>query len=244
MTRPIVAAAATGALIGATAALWAFPSRAVASAPACDNIDIGHYNTAATDNTSYDAHHGMRVASPGMYIYNYDAVCIHTSSIGSVDQSGENVEVGWEDTKAGLYYEEQQCHWTGDDTPHIFRAKIRNGTYYCTVYGQLTPTQSDGFGVADQNGDSAWTFTHNGATLGDNPVQMDFSLGSNRTNGERFNTNDSAHALFNGLYYMATDGWHSWTRSQCYTASSDDPGFNNQLLSATEVQVTTAAPQC
>lgn len=179
----------------------------------------------------------MGVANPGMFVYASDVSCVRISSVASLDQSDDIVEIGWRDADTGF----DNCHTIGDEKPHLFRVWMRSGTYRCDEFLELTPSVSYGFGVADQNGDTIWTYTWQGAAI--DTVDNTFTLGASLTNGERHNTSESAKALFDGTRYMATDGWHAWSQSKC-DSSSDDPGYNNQLLSATKVQVTTAAPQC
>lgn len=221
-----------GAAVGIAAAWWLFPSRAEA---ATCNV---HYFTDATDNST-NVHRGMGVANPGMYIYDYDAFCVQDSSVGVTAGSGDLVEIGWRDPDSGY----QACTATGDDNPHLFVVDLYFGAYSCTQFNvTLTPWQSDGFGAADQNADKLWSFTHDGNLV--QSMYETFSSGVVWTNGERHNTTESARALFDGARYMASDGWHAWSTSHCYYAQSNDPVYNNQLLSATKIKVTAEAPQC
>ena len=238
-----LAALAVSIVIGGTAAFWVFPQRASAS-----NCDFTYTpNTVATDNPDYNAHHG--VSSTSMHVYNYDVTCIHISSLeadnGTV--SPDWMEVGWVDADNGLPYSVDNCTFTGDDHPHVIRIKVRNGTESCTVYNGspyvLTGGTDHSFGVADQNGDMSWTFTFDGTQLGAQDGN-NFSLGASETNGERHSTTESADAHFAGLRYMATDGWHPWAQVKCFKAVSDDPVYNNQRVSDTEVNVSNNPPVC
>jgi hypothetical protein len=150
--------------------------------------------------------------------------------------------MGWVDVDPSA----DVCGMFGNDHPHVLHAWQRNGAFDCTEGGaNLTSSQADGFGVADQNGDADWSYTHDGDVVfvEDN---MGFTLGVSVTNAERHNDYENARALFNGLRYMSSDGWHSWSSSHCYTPDfiNGDPDWNNQLLSATEVQVTQNPYQC
>ncbi len=226
----ILGAVFLGVAVGATAAVWIFPPRA--AAVTC----TGAVNVEATDNALW-SHRGMGVANPGMYVYDYDAVCDHVSSVGVLGANGNLVEIGWDDIDNNW----QACNVTGDDNPYLFTVEVRNDGYHCSQFLQLTPSQSDGFGAADQNGDSTWSFTWEGAPIGQ---QLDegFNSGLVSTNGERHNSSESARALFDGTRYMASDGWHSWSVSHCYV--DENAEWNNQLVSATKVKVTTEARQC
>jgi len=125
-----------GLSLGGTAAWWAFPP--AAHAATCDV----KYNVVASDGKGY-AHDGVRVANPGMYIYNYTSYCVHDSSIESLSTSGDWAEVGWRDPATGYV----ACGVTGDNTPHILVTYVNGGVYHCTQYGQLTANQSDNFSV-------------------------------------------------------------------------------------------------
>ncbi|HEU5216223.1 MAG TPA: hypothetical protein VFU30_11850 [Gaiellaceae bacterium] len=245
--RSMLLVVTVGVLLGGTAAIWAFPSGAKALDP-CQFVN--HYNTMA--NTP-NQHHGVRVANPGMIVYHITPSCIHVSTILSVDTTTLDwMEIGWQDIENAYVYNLEQCTINGDGNPHTFRVVNRDGIEHCTNYASISVDGYEEYGVADQNGDDNWTFYMNGSTLGTNPVSNTFSLSESITNGERYTNSsglspESAAAYFSGLQYMPLNGaWTSWGQAQCYNNSwtNDDPNYNNQLLSATTVQVSTASAQC
>ena len=88
-----------------------------------------------------------------------------------------------------------------------------------------------------------WIFDYQGNVL-DEPT-LDFAGSTSQTNGERHNTGDYAHSLFDGMQFRNISGaWQSWGSSVCWSQYSTDPDYNNQLLSSTGVQVSKDAPQC
>ena len=235
--------AALGVLFGGTAAFWVFPQRALAQS-LCEFVN--HYNTLAN---APNQHHGVRVFNPGMLVFHETPECIHVSSILAVDTTTyDQMEVGWQDTLNGYPYNNGNCVYTGDGQPHTIRVVNRGGVEHCTNYGALNFDGYESYGVADQNGDNNWTFYEGGGTLGTNPVTNSFSLSLSITNGERYTElypppSESADAYFGGLMYMPLNGsWTNWGNANCYLTdpyAKQDPVYNNQILSATTVQVST-----
>lgn len=230
----LLLAVLAGAALGGSGAWWIFPAQAEAAT--CGAVK---YDTEATDNASY-THHGVNVTNPGMYIYNYDTACTHISSIAVIYDSDDLVEIGWSDDGDQSEVCEQG---SASNIPYLFWVLVYHGSYACYRSINLASAQSDGFGVADEDGDWTFSYTHDGSVV----IQLHaaFSRGTVITNAERHDTAGSARALFDGLRYMILNGgWTAWTQAHCYTGGSNDPDWNNQLLSAIKVQVTTQSPQC
>jgi len=211
-----------GVVIGGTAAWWAFPS--IARADTCgQNVK---YNQEAWDGGT--GHNGVRVSSPGMYIYAFTEGCRQISSIGSVAPSGDQAEIGWLNVASGA----SNCGITGNNTPHLMTVYVNGGAYTCTPHGTLTANQSDDFSVWGDSSD-LWHWAHNGSNVITHT--LDFRASISATNGERHSTYDSATSTFNGMQNGTSPNWHPWTSSSCYV--SNDPDYNTQLHSATYISV-------
>jgi hypothetical protein len=221
-----------GVVVGATTAWYAFP--AIARADTCgQNL---RYNITATDGQGV-AHDGVRVANPGMYIYNHTASCREISSIESLGGGGlEAAEVGWIDIATGSA---GNCNTTGDNTPYVMTAWLIGGTYHCFTHGSLTANQSDPFSVWGDSNDN-WTWSHDGHNV--QLATLDFRISKSLTNGERHSDYDSAQSDFNGMQNGTSPNWNAWTNSACN--SNNDPIYNNQRYSATHIGVSTSPAQC
>ncbi len=222
-----------GIVIGGTAGLWVFPASVLASDTCGQNV---RYNVATTDGQGV-SHDGVHVASPGMYIYNHDASCREISSIISLslNANDDQAEVGWIDIATG----EANCNTTGDNKPYVLTVWITGGTYHCFTHGALTANQSDAFSVWGDSSDH-WTWGHSG-----NNVQLatlDFRTSESITNAERHSTFDSAQSRFNGMQNGTDGNWHNWSASVC--KSDDDPDYNNQRFSSTDISVSTSPTAC
>lgn len=212
---------------GGTAGWWTFPSEAQAAT--CN----ANYNVQATDNLSA-SHHGVRVANPGMYIYNYPTYCRQDSSIMSLATTGDSAEVGWQNLATGYSH----CYIVGDNTPHILTFYQSGGVQVCRDWGQLTANQSGDFSVWESN--YVWTWAHNGSNV--QVITLDFQAGASLTNGERHSTYDSAESLFNGLQNGVSGSWTAWPQLTCF--ASGDPNYNSQRHSSTDVSVSRSPQQC
>jgi hypothetical protein len=175
-----------------------------------------------------------------MVVYGDSPSCIHVSSILSIDTAGDEAEVGWGSFAVGL----PECGTTGNGFPHVFYTLDVGPFYECHASTELLSNASYSFSVrVDQSAPTTWIWDWNGTIL--NTEDLGFTNSANQTNGERHNLSESAKALFNGMQYRSSSGvWTAWSRSVCWNGVSDDPGYNNQLLSNTKVQVTTQAPSC
>ncbi|MGH3008350.1 MAG: hypothetical protein ACRDLM_02920 [Gaiellaceae bacterium] len=223
-----------GALIGSTAAWFAFP--AIASASTCGD-GTTHYNAAV--NESSGDHYGVRVTNPGMYIYNHLVGCTEVSSMEVIGITGDDAEVGWIQNADGVV----NCNATGDGAERVIAAWVTANTSHCTQHGYLTANQSDTFAVwsdAGSGGSYPWTFVHDGNNV--QLADLDFRLGLIATNGERHSSYDSAQSLFDGLQMGHDSSWNPWAAENCLTDS--DPDYNNQAQSATHVTVTTNPTYC
>lgn len=226
----VLLAALIGGVLGGTASWGVFPSAAHA-VNQCDNN--GAYHVFATDSKTNFSHDGVRVAN--MEIYDYDATCVHVSSVEVNTTTGDEAEIGWHDQDTSW----SNCYVVGDDHPHILTTYISAGVYVCRQFGLLTPGQSDAFSAW---GDSSnvWSWAHDGSNLVQ--VTLDFRAGHVVSNAERHSSAESAQASFNGLQYGTSPNWISWPQSVCGT--DNDPNYNNQLHSATYVTVSQSAAQC
>lgn len=225
--------ALVGIVIGGTAGLWVFPASALASDTCGQNVK---YNVEMTDGMGV-AHDGVHVASPGMYIYSHDASCREISSIASLSLNalGSLAEVGWIDIATGA----ANCNTTGDNKPYVLTVWMTGGTYHCFTHGALTANQSDAFSVWGDSSDN-WTWGHSGNNV--QLAQLDFRTSESVTNGERHSTYDSAQSRFNGMQNGTTGHWNDWSQSYCLV--DNDPDYNNQRYSATDMGVSTSATQC
>lgn len=240
----VLLAVAIGIILGGTAAVWVFPHQALAATTCSAPGTSPHYNDVVGPN---DSHYGVRVFSPGMQVYNITPVCIHISSLEALGSNGNFVEVGWQDILNNYTFVSSNCSITGSGTPHVFRTRLVNNTFYCTNYGSVA-VGSYGFALDDQNGDDSWTYYFNGSTLGSNPVSADFAFSAPLTNAERYENpnappSESAKAIFNGLQYMPLNGsWTDWRSAGC--VHNGDPVYKNQIISVTEVAVANGPQQC
>ena len=135
---------------------------------------------------------------------------------------------------------------------HVFWTYTILGTYTCHEDDAISLTVGSNYNLSTKsqfsngNPTNTWGFSFNTTLLDQHNVG--FTNSANQTNGERHSTAESATALFDGMQFRGPgDTWSSWTRSVCwqsYTGAPGDPDYNNQLLSNTKVQVSTAAPQC
>lgn len=222
MRRKLLLVVGVGVVIGGSGAVLVFPS--IANASTCGQ-DVA-YNSEAWDGGT--GHNGVRVSSPGMYIYNFTPSCRQISSIGSVAPSNDEAEVGWVDVASGV----SNCGITGDNTPHLFTVYVNGGAYTCTPHGTLTVNQSDDFSVWGDSSD-LWHWAHNGSDIITHT--LDFRASMSIANGERHSTYDSAESLFNGMQNGTSPNWNPWTKSECY--GGDDPDYTVSLDSATKVSV-------
>ena len=237
----LLAVAFLGVLLGGTAAWWGFPQ--VATASNCN----ASYNTVATNNTLNYSDYGEQVNGPGMNVFGGGASCARISSIESNAQNDDEAEVGWLIQAPGV----SNCiGGTGDNTPHVFYTWVAYGTYAChentsytLVAGNKYPF-SIRYDFSSPSGTQKWIYDFNGNVLDEH--DNGFKLSQPTTNGERHSTDDGSAAHFIGMNFRtASDTWSAWGHSACSPyPQSDDPDFNNQLLSNTEIQVSQQAAQC
>jgi hypothetical protein len=237
-----------GVAIGGAAAWGIAPSAALAAT--CNT----KLNTVATNNTQDYDDYGVRVSGPGMYVYAGASTCVHDSSISSLANNADldEAEIGWRRAATGYV----ACNATGADNAYAFYTWVSYGSYACFQVGSaLSSGNSYSASVRADLGNNKptfWIYDFDGHvyTTHDNG----FSASASVTNGERHYidvsqggdpTQEPATALFNGMQYRtAGDVWQAWGRSVCWSGLSDDPYYNNQLLSSTEVKVSTAASSC
>jgi len=232
-----------GVVIGGTVAWWGFPPRAAASG--CGSLV---YNTDATNDSNTFNHYGTRVANPGMHIFDGGSVCERVSSIASAasDLTGDNAEIGWLNLANG---KTNGCHFTGDGVHHVFWAYKISGGFSCHVAPSYTLVGGNDYSFSVRYDFSSphcqfcWIFDSNGNVL-DEPT-LGFDNSTSVTNGERHDTSDGATSHFDGMQFRTINNtWSSWGNAACFSALSNDPNYNNQLLSVTDIQVTTQAPDC
>lgn len=231
-----------GVLIGGTVAWWGFPARAAASG--CGSLV---YNTDATNDSNTFNHYGTRVANPGMHIFDGGSVCQRVSSIASdaSDLTGDNAEIGWLNLANG----KSSCNFSGDGVHHVFWAYKISGGFSChvatgyTLVGGNDYSFSVRYNFSNTHCQFCWIFDFNGNIL-DQPT-LGFNNSTSVTNGERHDTSDGATSHFNGMQFRTINNtWSSWGNAACFQALSDDPNYNNQLLSTTNIQVTTQTADC
>jgi hypothetical protein len=229
-----------GALIGSAGAWFAFPAIARASST-CGDFSTYHYNVGANETSG--THYGEGVTNPGIYIFDHPVGCAEVSSIEVFNISGDEAEIGWIKVAGGVFL----CNATGDgSTIRVLTTWRTAGTTHCAQHGTLTPNQSDSFHVWGDSGSSGsypWTWDHDGAHP--QVATLDFRLGTDLTNGERYSTYDSAQSQFDGLQIgHGTGTWNPWAGATCAHSANDDPTYFDKILSSTHVNVSTAGTPC
>jgi len=237
-----------GVMVGSTTAWLGFPPSALA---ATCNV---HYNTVATnsDGLAY-ADHGVR-ASTGDLVYGGGVTCVHVDSVivQSNDSLGDEAEVGWHTEATGY----STCHSTGDNTPHVMYTWVAYGQYECYEDDSISLSAGTYYplsvraDLSDPNKSTYWIYDFNGSVI--TPEHdLGFKIGAGVTNGERHyldpsdNSKESSQAHFKGMQYRkGTDVWSAWATAVCFSAYSNDPYYNNQLVSNTEVTVLDKLGQC
>ena len=225
-----------GVLIGSFGAWFAFPG--IAKADTCANY-VNHYHAESNDTDT--THYGVKVANPGMYIYDHAIGCVEVSSIAIVHVGGDQAEIGWDQIANGVSI----CNATGDGSERVLTTWTTAHTYHCALHGTLTPNQSDEFDVwADSSSCSGglctWHYDHDGAHP--QVATLDFSTGTAFNNGERLSSYDSAQSQFNGLQVGHDTTWSDWAGASCYY--DDDPTYSPKILSSTDVNVSSAGNPC
>lgn len=102
----------------------------------------------------------------------------------------------------------------------------------------MTGGQRDTFKIQDNNQDGVWDFFHDAANIFSANMGT-FVTGHLQNNGERLNTDDPAHADFDGLGRMnSSQNWVDWDNTHEDTPYSDDPNYNFFEYSNTHTAVT------
>lgn len=233
---------ALGVVIGGTAALWVFPERAKAL-PSCFSV---HYGRQATPVNN---HAGVGVFHTGMEIFDIPPTCDHVSSVIDQQDSLTYTEIGWFDAPNGWTIDNSSnCTLTGTGHPVLFREWTEGALLWCTKFSRtLTGGTYHTMGISDQNGDGVWNTSFDGLGIG-NPFSETFSIGALGifSNGERYGSNESARATFNGLVYMPLGGgWTDWATIACASLPNNDPNYFNDIHSQIWVDVngTNTCPQ-
>jgi hypothetical protein len=228
----ILSAAVLGVLLGGILRL-AWPP--VAHAATC-YLSSPLYTTEAQDGW----HRGMRSAQ--MTVEDYASSCIEVDSLGVID-GVTFMEIGVSHDGPGV----TPCGGGSPiGTPYLFETyQDSAGNSYCRrPSGQpVTPWAKEGFGVEDRIL-GTWIFWHNGNDLGNPFGAIDFTKGIPVTNSERHSTADSAWGHFEQNYWMTDSGWTAWDSSTKCGPVGNDPTFNNQIWSPSNITVSTGSILC
>lgn len=232
----ILVAAALGALLGGVLRL-AWPEAAFANTCYKDPL----YNTETEDGS----HRGIH--SKQMTVEDYSTECVEVDSIAVVNSAGA-MEIGTAHSAPG-----QNCNTQNPpQNPYMFEDwTTSSGAGWCVYGTPVTPWDKEGFAVEDQDGNYNWTFWHNESVVSTPFGTVNFNKGLVVTNAERHDSADSAWGHFEQNYYMPLNG--SWTSLDssiaCGTgtggngAISNDPDFNNQIWSPSNITVSTGTSQ-
>ena len=238
--------------VGGTAAWLGFPPTALAWA--CNQ----NYYTKATNITGMNyADYGVR-ASTGDQVFGGGVECVHVDSVivKSSNLAGDFAEVGWHTQATGY----NDCHTpSGSNHPQVMYAWRGYGSYSCYPDDNITISTPNYYPVSvradvGNNLPNSWIFDFDGTVI----IERDlgFSQGTGYTNAERHylsstdHSNEDSNAHYKGMQYRQANpnpSWAAWTLAFCWTpppSSENDPYYNNQLLSNTEVKVSVKQSQC
>lgn len=174
---------------------------------------------------------GVRFAAPGMRIWDDNVECARVSSL-QIFNSAETrfVEVGW--------YEDQNnidCLPTAGG-PRRLGFAFDDGLFWCFPASSSISTGQKSFAVEDINQNGVWQYWHAGTNFWGSPDMGSFVTGIINNNGERFGSQDSAKADFDGLQRMGPSG--SWSPWHTPTLKIDtDPTYNFCFFSETHTSV-------
>lgn len=235
----LAVAVVVGALLGGVLRL-AWP-QAARAAGTCNSNPI--HNTQTEDGS----HRGVRSAN--MTVEDYSVPCESVDSVGVAHGVGF-MEIGVQNIGSLA----ADCNGNHVSYPEFF-------LYYQTLTGAdggccapcaqtVVPWAKEGFATADQNEDGNWTFWHNGNVVNDPyGASIPFSTGLTITNAERHDSDDSSWGHFENNYFMTASGWSAYTSAvECGDgtngATSNDPQWNNQIWSASNITVSTGSSVC
>lgn len=183
---------------------------------------------------------GVRVALPGMEVFNSSVQCTRLSGISLIGTQGQRaVEMGWDEDPNG--YLEGDCEPT-TGSPKAFTVVYDFAVTLCQRHGGLTAGDFPDFEIHDADQNSVWKFFKNGTSV----RQYDFgnfNSGDVYASGERNNEADSARANHDGLYRMnASQQWVAWgsgTDTIVVVADTDDypPDFQGCPTESDQFQV-------
>lgn len=219
--------AAAGALI----VLLATPARASCHASGSP------FNVAYQNGTGG---RGVRVANPGMGVFNGSVVCGRVSSIFvySADLT-DFVEVGWYESPQGQY----TCIPTTSGSVKELGFAFQDGMSNCLESPATVSEGTDFFSIRDDNQNGIWTFTHDEVQIWIGPNMGSFNSGVQLDNGERLSTGNTSHADFDGLQKRnSSEQWVSW--SGTFLSVDDDSGAKGCKYSDTHTAVKLNATAC
>jgi hypothetical protein len=175
-----------------------------------------------------------------MAIYDGNVTCGRVSSIFVYNSAATRyVEVGWYENPAGVY----NCLPVTNGPPKVLAFYLLDGVAAC--WGQpstLSGGTTAGFWVDDNNQDAIWNFFYAGTNVYNSGKMSTFTTGILVNNGERLNTDNTAHADFDGMKRMnSSQQWVDWTSA---TYSSNDSGMHGCYYSATHQAVKEVGTAC
>lgn len=187
--------------------------------------------------------------SADMTVEDYATACDEVDSVGIIHGAG-SMEIGTA-TYAGDLGDCNGNQPSGPEFFAVYHTLTGAKAGCCDPCGEsVTPWDKEGFGTADQNEDGDWTFWHDGNVVNQSFANnVPFSTGTAVTNAERHGTGDVAWGHFENNYFMTATGWTAWTSAaECGNGSngarSNDPTFNNQIWSASNITVSTGSSVC
>ncbi len=219
------------------------PVTAAASPPlSCVNtkVNVEGTNTGEPENT----HTGIKA---NVHFATSNGDCFRVSSIGLVNSDG-TVEVGWAlgwiPYNGNVYTGSGACNDHYFTDPEVFEVwEPIGGDYHCrelkSEVGGLNKFYV--MSISDPEQDTIWKVTEGGANLDLVNVNVNFSEGDVRTNGERHNlTIDTSKAEFKSLYERINSLGTLWIGFCCSDQAhpgDNDPAFHWQMDAADHTEV-------
>jgi hypothetical protein len=189
---------------------------------------------------------GVKVANPGMAVFDGDPTCGRVSSIFVSNSTGTRfVEIGWYEDPHGTY----NCLTpTGTGAkPRVLAFSYDNGTADCKKNSaELNDGAQVDFTISDANTDGVWNFSKDGSSIWTSADMTPFSSGIVINNGERQAYGYTPRAEFDGLKRMdpADGSWGNWHGTAWWASESDDFGTDFCWDSNTHTRVVLNTTSC
>jgi hypothetical protein len=180
-----------------------------------------------------------------MSVFNGSVDCARLSSIFIRNTTGtRQVEIGWYEDPVNFY---DLCCATTSGAPKLLALSFEGSNDYSWLHNPPTVSEgTDTFSVSDSNQDGVWMFGHNGSNVWTSPDLGTFVTGLIFNNGGRGNTNNTSHAVFDGMLRMnSSQNWVAPTTVyEAGEALSNDPEARPCIYSDTHTAVKLNSTPC